>query len=163
MKSYFFYIGLDFHPDKCVKSVWETCRGCGKLIFFCIGRLSMTTSLSMEERDVFMMKYRETEDSRQRIIVFQQHGSGERKIHGVRKYGGDLFLLDIFSIDSALPSIINDSSEYLPERLNADLVVDYLKHPDLSIDLAHQCETENVPVIASGKKTGGQWVFNPPT
>ena len=110
-----------------------------------------------------MMKFRDTQKNRQRIIVFQQHGSGERKIQGVRKYGGDLFLLEIFSIDSVLPSIINDSSDYLPERLNADLVVDFLKHPDLSIDLAHQCEVENVPVIASGKKTEGEWVFNPPT
>ena len=131
--------------------------------FFCIGRIWTATSSSMEKKDGLMMMYGETQDNRQRIIVFQQHGSGENKIHGVRKYGGDLFLLDTFSIDSALPSIINDSSDYLPEKMNADLVLDYLKHPDLSIDLAHQCELENVPVIASGKKTEGKWGFNPPT
>ena len=99
----------------------------------------------------------------QRIWVFQQNGSGEKKIHGVRTYGGELFNLDIFSVDSPLPSIINDSRGYLPETITADLVLDYFKHPDLSADLASLCEQNKIPVVASGKKSTGNWVFDPPT
>jgi len=99
----------------------------------------------------------------QHIWVFQQNGSGERKINGVRTYGGDLFLLNTFSIDSHLPSIINDSSEYLPKEIEADLVLDFFKHPDLSTDLANACELKKIPVVASGKKNTGRWALNPPT
>ena len=40
---------------------------------------------------------------RQRIMVFQQNGSGERKISGLREYGGDLLELEIVDIDEVLP------------------------------------------------------------
>jgi thymidylate synthase len=88
----------------------------------------------------------------QRILVFQQRGSGEKKIKGIRKYGEDLFQLDIISIDQPLPTLVEDTSAYLPETIDADLVLDFLKHPDLSHDLALKCRNSDIPVVASGKK-----------
>ena len=99
----------------------------------------------------------------QRILVFQQNGSGESKIRGIRRYGKDIFLIETISIDASLPPIIDDTSDYLPKDIPADLVLDFLKHPDLSHDLALFCAEREIPIVASGKKLRGQRVFAPPT
>jgi len=103
------------------------------------------------------------EDKRQKVTVFQQQGSGERKIAGVRLYGGDIIDLDVISIDAELPPILDDSSEFLPDDLETDLVLDFLKHSDLSQDLADLCTERNIPIVASGKKITNKWVMKPPT
>ncbi len=92
------------------------------------------------------------EKSPQIIWVFQQNGSGTEKIKGIRQYGGDQIELKIFDIDDNLPLVIDEASGLLPEKINADLVLDYLKHPDLSYELAHLCRQAGVPMISSGKK-----------
>ena len=98
-----------------------------------------------------------------RVMVFQQNGSGQTKIEGIRKYGGDQFLLEIFSIDRPLPGVIDDGKEFLPSDMPADLVLDFLSHPDLSYDLAEICREKQIPVVASGKKLRVKGVFTPPT
>ncbi len=99
----------------------------------------------------------------QKILVFQQNGMGESKIHGIIKYGENLFDLQIISIDQPLPPVIDDSIQYLPHDINADLVLDYLAHPDLSHDLGVMCVNKKIPVIATGKKSQVKGVFTPPT
>jgi hypothetical protein len=99
----------------------------------------------------------------QRILVFQQNGSGESKIRGIRRYGKDIFFIETISIDASLPPIIDDTSDYLPKDIPADLVLDFLRHPDLSHDLAILCAEREIPIVASGKKLRGQRVFAPPT
>lgn len=88
----------------------------------------------------------------QLILVMQQNNSAQSKIEGIRKFGLEQFRLEIFSIDEALPPIIDDGSEYLPTDIRASLVLDFLKHPDLSQDLAILCQKKGVPMVASGKK-----------
>jgi hypothetical protein len=97
----------------------------------------------------------------QRILVCQQNGSGEAKIAGIRQYGGDRFELVTHNINIPLPDLIDDASPYLPKRLNADLVLDFLQHPDLSTDLARIASDQEVPVVASGKKI--RLAITPPT
>ena len=99
----------------------------------------------------------------QSIWVFQQNNSAESKIQGIRKYGGDRFAVEVVSIDGPLPSLIDDASDYLPREIPASLVLDYLRHPDISQDLALLCSGSNVPVVASGKKHRVKGVFTPPT
>ena len=99
----------------------------------------------------------------QKILVFQQSGSGEKKIEGIRRYGDTRFSLDIISIKDSLPTIIDDTTQYIPRDFQADLVLDYLKHPDLSYDLAVVCREKNIPVIASGKKLRVKGALTPPT
>lgn len=99
----------------------------------------------------------------QKIIVFQQNGSGEIKIQGIIRYGENLFDLKIISIEKSLPIVIDDSIKYLPTDIKADLVLDYLSHPDLSHDLAVMCVNKKIPVVATGKKTHIKGVFTPPT
>lgn len=99
----------------------------------------------------------------QKVVVFQQNGSGERKIAGIRKYANDSIQLEVISIDEVLPPLIEDGSEYLPKSLNADLVLDFLKHEDLSHDLVAFCHSLEIPVISSGKKIPSKWVLTPPT
>ncbi len=101
--------------------------------------------------------------SRQRILIFQQNGSGEQKIAGVKKYGEEQFELEVFSIDEVLPPVLDDTSEYLPVEISCDLVLDFLKHEDLSHDLVTICAEKKIPIISSGKKITGKWARTPPT
>ena len=65
----------------------------------------------------------------QHVLVFQQNGSGLRKISGIEKYGGGLFDIEIFNIDQSLPPVIDETAPYLPGTICADLVLDFLRHP----------------------------------
>ena len=104
-----------------------------------------------------------SEKSKQKILVLQQNGSGEKKIKGIEQYAQDLVHLKILSIDKALPTVIDDTAPYLPTDFQADLVLDFLRHPDLSHDLSLMCQRKKVPVVASGKKIKLDWPFTPVT
>ncbi|MCP4691572.1 MAG: hypothetical protein GY859_26235, partial [Desulfobacterales bacterium] len=73
------------------------------------------------------------------------------------------FVLDVQSINEPLPLVIDDATPYLPESIDADVVLDFLIHPDLSHDLAGLCQKLEIPLVASGKKVKGERVFTPPT
>jgi hypothetical protein len=99
----------------------------------------------------------------QKIIIFQQNGSAKAKIEGIKEFGHGQFIIETVDIDVSLPPVLDDTSSYLPETLEADLVMDFLKNRDLSEDLSLLCDKLNIPVIASGKKhTRGKAVC-PPT
>ena len=100
---------------------------------------------------------------KQKILVIQQNGRGETKIQGIQDFGGELFELEIISIEIALPPVIDDARPFLPSEIAADLVLDYLNHPDLSHDLGRICREKDIPVVASGKKSRQPLVFTPPT
>ncbi len=102
-----------------------------------------------------------TADRPQRILVFQQKGSGVNKISGILKYGGNRFIVETFDIDEPLPGLIEHGGVYLPETIDADLVLDYLKHLDLSNDLWKLCEKLKIPVVASNRKSTDGWVMTP--
>ena len=99
----------------------------------------------------------------QRILVFQQNGSGERKIAGMRRYGRDRYDLTVVDLPAGLPPVIDDADDYLPAAIDADLVLDYLTHPDLSHDLAARCSDLGVAYIGSGKKHLVEGVLMPVT
>ena len=99
----------------------------------------------------------------QKIIVFQQNGSGESKIQGIIKYGNDFFDLKIISIDQPLSPVIDNARKYLFTEIKADLVLEYLKHPDLSRDLAFICVNKKISIVSTGKKIDTKGVITPPT
>ena len=99
----------------------------------------------------------------QNILVFQQNGSGEKKIEGIKRHGKDRFSIEIISIDTPLPTVIDDTKEYIPQDISADLVLDFLKHPDISHDFAAICRNKKIPVVASGKKMRIKGIHTPPT
>lgn len=99
----------------------------------------------------------------QKIVVFQQNGTGEKKIEGIRRYGNSRFTIEIVSVDETLPGVIDDARKYIPKDIRADLVLDFFKHPDLSQDLAEICRDKKIPVVASGKKLRVKGVLTPPT
>jgi hypothetical protein len=100
---------------------------------------------------------------KQQVLVFQQNGSGEKKIEGIRRYAGDAIDMEVVSIDEMLPPVLDDTEGMLPDRIEADMVLDFLKHPDLSHDLARRCQEQDVPMVASGKKMKMDGVSAPPT
>ena len=100
---------------------------------------------------------------KQSILVFQQNGSGEKKIEGIRVHGKTRFDLRVISIDERLPEVLDETEGYFPETLAADIVLDFLTHPDLSQDLAAKCRRQGIPVVASGKKLREEGMITPPT
>ncbi len=86
------------------------------------------------------------------IIVFQQHGSGEEKIAGIKEYGMNIEITQVIDIDEALPEFIDDPKEYVPTDFSGDMVLSFLKHPDLVEGLADICNEKNIPMVASGQK-----------
>ena len=99
----------------------------------------------------------------QKIVVFQQNGSGKSKIDGINKFGEKQFNIKTFDIDEPLAPVIDDTSPYLPDKIDADIVLDFLKHRDLSDDLSVLCKKLGIPVIASGKKITIGEAICPPT
>ena len=87
-----------------------------------------------------------------KIVVFEEHGSGEKKIQGITVHGTGLEISRRYNFEESLPEIVDDPEHYIPDDFSADLVLDFLKHPDLSAYLAQVCKKKNIPVIASGKK-----------
>lgn len=100
---------------------------------------------------------------KQKVLVFQQNGSGEKKIEGIKQHGKNRFSIEIISIDKPLPAVIDDAQQYIPQDISADLVLDFLQHPDISHDLAAICKNKNIPVVASGKKMRVKGIHTPPT
>jgi hypothetical protein len=96
--------------------------------------------------------YRRYKITMQKITVFQQKGRGRSKIKGIERLGDNMFDLSIISIEDSLPSLLDDTSQYLPKEINSDLVLDFLVHPDLSHDLAILCQAVDIPIIASGRR-----------
>ena len=103
-----------------------------------------------------------TGDAPIKVVVFQQGGRGESKVKGIQQYGQNRFDITLITIDQALPPVVDDASEYLPETIEADLVLDFLKHPDLSHDLSRLCKRLKIPIVASGKKTTVDGTHTPP-
>lgn len=97
-----------------------------------------------------------------RILVCEQNQSGQSKIQGIQEVGQGLFSIRRHEIGDSLPPVVDDTSPYLPDSIEADLVLDYLKHPDLSLDLAVVCSKLGVPVVASGRKILNRWAWTPP-
>ncbi len=90
-----------------------------------------------------------------KITVFEQNGSGQHKIAGIGQYGKGIEINEIISIDEFLPDFVDDPEEYVADSFTADLVLDYLTHPDLSHYLVTLCIRKKIPVISSGKKNEG--------
>jgi len=99
----------------------------------------------------------------QRIVVFQQGNSGEPKIRGILRHGKGITISQVITLSPSLPPIIDDPEQYLPGEIDADLVLDFMNHPDLSIALAEMCKRKRIPVVASGKKIRVDGTVTPPT
>ncbi len=84
------------------------------------------------------------------IVVFQEKKSAEAKIAGVRRYGKGIVLQKVVSIDAQLSDFIDDPEDYISDLWNADLVLNYLKHPDLVDHLIMLCREQGVVVISPG-------------
>jgi len=91
-------------------------------------------------------------DHLQQLVIFQEQGSGEKKLAGLRRYGRDLEIAAIYDITDTLPAFIENPAAYLPDDFSGDLVISFLKHPDLLDHLAELCQRKKIPLIASGKK-----------
>ena len=90
----------------------------------------------------------------QKIVIFQQNNSGKGKIEGITRFGNNLFNIEVVAIDQSFPPVIDDTDPFLPEDIQADLVLDFLEHPDLSHDLALICQERNTGSCLWEKKQG---------
>jgi hypothetical protein len=96
-----------------------------------------------------------------KIVVFQRGRRGIHKIAGIEKYGRDIEITKIFTVPEALPEIIDEPEDYISSDFEAELVLDYLYHPDLSEFLAEVAKRKGIPVISPGRRIAG--AITPPT
>jgi len=89
------------------------------------------------------------------IIVFQQFGSAEKKLEGIRRYGKGISIAKTHSIDEYFPEVIEYPEKYIDEHFACDLVLNFLKHPDLSDFLVEVCDKNDIPVVTTGKPGKG--------
>lgn len=89
------------------------------------------------------------------IVIFQQFGSAEKKIDGITKYGEGIDIVSMISIDRHLPDFVDNPEDYIEIDIQADLVLNYCTHPDLSDYLMSLCEQKGIPIISAGKKGTG--------
>jgi len=89
------------------------------------------------------------------IIVFQERGSGEHKIEGIVRHGSGMVIRRNISIDLFLPDFIEDPEDFISDDFNADLVLNFLKHPDLVEYLIRICQKKSIPIVSAGKKGNG--------
>ena len=87
------------------------------------------------------------------ILVFEQNGSATSKVTGLRRFGNPDDTVSVVSIDDHLPDFVDEPEEFIDADIVADLVLDYLTHPDLSQYLIEVCSKNNIPIVASGKQS----------
>jgi hypothetical protein len=87
------------------------------------------------------------------ISIFQQTGIGEKKIQGLQTYGSNITIAEIVTLPVALPDFIEDPEDYFSKTIKGDIVLSFLKHPDLSDYLVSLCNVLAIPVVASGPRT----------
>ncbi len=91
----------------------------------------------------------------QQVVVFEEDGSGDYKIAGIQVYGKNISICRVFNIKGPLPVLIDEPEEYISSNFQGELVLDFLRHPDLSQYLVELCRQKNIPVIASGQHIPG--------
>ncbi len=91
----------------------------------------------------------------QQIVIFEQDGSGDYKIAGIEVYGKGLDIVKVVDIKGPLPELIDEPQEYITSNFDCDLVLNFLKHPDLSEYLVEVCNKKDIPCIASGQHIPG--------
>jgi hypothetical protein len=94
-------------------------------------------------------------DSDQRIVIFEEDGSGDYKIAGMDVYGKGIVIRAVHNITGPFPEIIDEPEKYVTASFKADLVLNFLRHPDLSEYLVSVCMKKDIPVIASGQQIPG--------
>lgn len=88
-----------------------------------------------------------------RILVFEENGSGRNKVAGIKRFGNPNDVVIIIDIEDHLPEFVDEPEEYIDKTSvqDADLVLNYLMHPDLSHYLIELCTRMRIPVVSSGK------------
>lgn len=89
------------------------------------------------------------------ITVFEERGSGDYKIAGIQVYGRDIEIIKVVDIQEPLPPLIDEPEEYITPPIRGDLVLNFLKHPDLAEYLVKLCNQLKLPVIASNRHIQG--------
>lgn len=89
-----------------------------------------------------------------KIALFQRGDKGGHILEGLKAHGKDMDI-EVFSVPEALPQIIDSPEEFIKEDFEADLILDYLYHNDLSEHLAGVAEGKKVPMILPGRKVAG--------
>ncbi len=91
----------------------------------------------------------------QRIIIFEERGSGERKIYGLGRYGRGIEIVGVIDVGGPFPEFVDEPEAMIDSDFSADLCLNYLQHPDLSLHLIEVCNKKGIPVVASGQKVKG--------
>ena len=88
-----------------------------------------------------------------RVIVFQREELGKHIIEGLKKHSD--IDVESFTVDEALPQIIDSPQDLLDADFEADLIFDHLHHRNLSEYLVGIAKRKGIPIIVPGAKIEG--------
>ncbi|MCS7144407.1 MAG: DUF166 domain-containing protein [Archaeoglobaceae archaeon] len=90
------------------------------------------------------------------VGVVVRRGKNRRAIDLFSKF----FEVKVYEVEKELPTIIEDPREYLnlPKDFKPDLVISYLLHPDLNLELIRQASERGIKLLViSGGAKGGSY------
>ncbi|MEZ0328462.1 MAG: DUF166 family (seleno)protein DfsP [Dissulfuribacterales bacterium] len=90
-----------------------------------------------------------------KIIVFQQGGNADFKIGGIEAYGEGIEIAAVHDLPASLPDFIENPEEYVSDIEPCDLVLNFVKQPDITVHIVNTANKKAIPIIAPGRHIVG--------
>ncbi|OCC15693.1 hypothetical protein DBT_1044 [Dissulfuribacter thermophilus] len=90
-----------------------------------------------------------------KVIVFEERGSGRRKIQGIETYGKGIQIIDVIDVGGPFPEFVEEPEDLVQGDFSVDLCLNFVKHPDISQYIVDLYTEKGIPVVASGQKVKG--------
>ncbi len=84
------------------------------------------------------------------IAIFQRGNFADHIAEGIRLNSD--FKVSVFSVPEELPQIIDEVEKYIKSDFKADLILDYLYHPNLTEYLIELAKSKGIPIIVPKRK-----------
>lgn len=90
-----------------------------------------------------------------RLVIFQQGGNADFKVGGIEVYGNGIEIQTVHDLPASLPEVIDEPDEYVCLIEPCDLVLTFVKQPDIAAHIVSLANAKGIPVIAPGQHIPG--------
>ena len=90
-----------------------------------------------------------------RLILFQQGGNADFKVGGIEAYGNGIEIQEVHDLPASLPEFIEEPGEYVPDIGPCDLILTFVRQPDIACHIVQTANKKGIPVIAPGQHIPG--------
>lgn len=90
-----------------------------------------------------------------RVVIFQQGGNADFKVGGIEAYGDGIEIQAVYDLPAFMPEFIEEPEEYVPNIEPCELVLTFVKQPDIACYIVQLANKRKIPVIAPGQHIPG--------